>query len=119
MLKEIRMALAGLLSVLPPTFAQEGKEFTKVAERLVEWINAGNYAAIHAAYSQEMRQAFSLEETAAFYKELSRRYGALKKPDSPRLAPPAAIFPAQFERGMLDLTLVLARRPQRLKELGR
>jgi len=107
MLKEIRMALAGLLSVLPPTFAEEGKEFTKVAERLVEWVNAGNYVAIQAAYSREMRQAFPPEETAAFFKELSRQHGKIKKLDPPRLKPPAAIFPAQFERGMLDLTLVL------------
>ncbi len=107
MLKEIRMALAGLLSVVPLAFAQEGRQFTKVAERLVEWINAGNYEAIHAAYSQEMRRAFSLEETAAFYKELSRQHGKLKKLDPPRLAPPGAIFPVQFEGGLMDLTLVL------------
>ncbi len=112
MLKEMRRALAQLLSVLPPAFAQEGKEVTKFAERLVEWINAANYAAIHAAYSQEMRQAFPLEETAAFYKELSRQHGKLKKLDPPRLAPPAAIFSAEFERGMLDLTLVLEQHGQ-------
>ncbi len=101
------MALAGLLSVLPPTFAQEGKEFSKVAERLVEWINAGDDVAICAAYGQGMRQAFSLEETAAFHKKLARQHGKLKKLDLPRLALPVAIFPAQFGGGMLDLTPVL------------
>ena len=48
---------------------------------------------IHAAYSQTLREAFAVEETAALYKELSRKHGKLKKLDLPRLALPVAIFP--------------------------
>ncbi|MCX5636080.1 MAG: DUF3887 domain-containing protein, partial [Planctomycetota bacterium] len=84
------------------------ERFEKIINRLVEAINKPDYVGIQRDFGQEMLKALPLEESTAFFKDLLSQYGKIEKLDSPRFIPPdQAIFPAHFERGILDIKVVL------------
>src|SRR5437870_5178570 len=87
--------------------AQNLDRYTKVADRLIALINAADYSAIQAMFSKEMSAALPLDKSTAFFKDLSHQLGKIQKLGPARGAPPAVIFPAHFERGLLDLQLSL------------
>src|SRR5438034_9707318 len=92
--------------------AQDLSPYTKVANRLTELIDASDYPAIQAMFSQEMSAALPLDKSTAFFKDLTQQLGKLQKLDPPRTPPPAVIFTAHFDRGLLDLQLSLNDRDQ-------
>ncbi len=87
--------------------AQQVEQTTKIAERLKELINAADYPAIEALFNKEMSDALPLEKSRAFFEGLTQQFGKIKLLDAPKLVPPAVIFPTRFERGILDMQIVL------------
>jgi hypothetical protein len=87
--------------------ADEAERYTKVANRLVEFMNSANYSRIEGLYNKEMADALPLDKTTTFFKGIHAQFGKLDKLDPPRPAPAAMLFVAHFERGMLDLQLSL------------
>jgi len=82
--------------------------FKKVADRLVKAINTADHAAIQRDFGKIMLDAFPLKKVKAFFQNLDRALGKIRKLDPPRLVPPSqAIFPAHFERGILNIKIVL------------
>jgi len=82
--------------------------FQKVIYRIVEAYNAADKFGIQRDFSEEMLNALPLETSTPFFQSLLAQYGKIQKLDSPQLIPPIqAIFPAHFERGFLDIKLVL------------
>lgn len=81
--------------------------YLKVANRLVELINAADYSAVEGLFDQEMRQALPLEKTKDFLAGLSAQFGKIQKLDDPEPASEGMVFPAQCERDALDMTFAL------------
>jgi|TARA_B100001079_G_scaffold109008_1_gene93789 murein DD-endopeptidase MepM/ murein hydrolase activator NlpD len=98
-----------LLSAIAAFDGQEPADrFEKVVTRMVQAINAKNYPGVQEDFSKVMLDAFPLEKSKVFFKDLSIRYGKIEKLDPPRLMPPAqAVFAAHFERVVLDIKFVL------------
>src|SRR2546422_4953449 len=98
-----------LLLVLVPerTSAQDIDRYTKVANHLVELVNKEYYSGIQALFSKEMGEALPLEKSTAFFKGVEQQYGKIQKLDPPRTPPPAVLFTAHLDHGLLDLQLSL------------
>jgi hypothetical protein len=96
-----------LLALASVGVAQDIEAHTKVARRLMELINASDYAGIEALFNTEMAKALPLAKTTAFFQGVNQQYGKLQKLDEPRPSAGAMIFPAHFERGILDLQIAL------------
>ena len=91
---------------------QTSDRYVKVANRLTELLNAGDYPGIEEMFSPEMSAALPLDKSTAFFKGLTQQFGKLQMLEPPRTPPPAVIFTAHFERGLLDLQLSLNNREQ-------
>ena len=82
--------------------------FEIVANRMVEAINAADYDAIGQDFGKVMADAFPLAKRAALFKGIAAQYGKIRKLDAGRYTPPhTTVFPARFERGVLDIKIVL------------
>ncbi len=79
----------------------------KVANRLVELINAGDYFGVESLFNKEMSQALPLEKAAEFLTRINTQVGKIQKLDAPEPSPEGMVFPAHCERVVLDMTLVL------------
>lgn len=98
------------LSVKDPSILRYGDRFEKVAERLVDAINAEDYRRIQEEFNPGMRDALPPEKAEPFFRRVVGEYGKIERLGAARLVPPnQAVFPAHFERAVLDLTLVLDR----------
>jgi hypothetical protein len=86
---------------------QETERSTKVADRLVELINAGDYAGIQTNFNRQMAAALPLDKSSAFFSGLKRQMGKLEKLGEPRPVGAWMVFPAKFEKGMLDMQVAL------------
>jgi len=108
-LKKISASLCLLLLLITVVGAETSIDrFERVAGRIVEAINAGDYEGFQRDFSKIMLEAFPLEKSRPFFERLLFDYGRIVKLGPPRLIPPVqAIFPAHFERGILDIKLVL------------
>ncbi|MDB6038101.1 MAG: Peptidase, partial [Verrucomicrobiales bacterium] len=81
--------------------------YTNAANRLVELLNAADYSGVESLFSQEMSKALPLEKATEFFKGLSAQAGKIQKLGEPKPGSQGVVFPAHFERAMLDMTLVL------------
>ncbi len=82
--------------------------FEKVLKRMVEAINTQDFTAIQQDFGQIMLKAFPLDKSKPFFKNLLAAYGKIESLDTPRLTTPnQAIYPAHFQRGRLDIKIVL------------
>ena len=88
------------------------ERYTKAANHLIELMNAGDYSGIQAMFSQEMAAALPLDKSTAFFKDLELNLGKIQKLEPPRTPPPAVIFTAHCDHGLLDLQLSLNERDQ-------
>lgn len=106
-----RLSIIGLVSVLfvAVVLAEEAAErFEKVVNRMVRAINDANYPAIEADFGQVMLDFFPLEKSKPFFEGLTGQFGRIQKLGAAKVSPPnKAVFPAHFERGILDITVVL------------
>src|SRR5271156_1419576 len=80
---------------------------TKVANQLVELINAGDYAGIQAKFNKEMDAALPLDKSRAFFIGLTQQMGKVQKLGEPQPVGGALVFPLKFEKGTLDMQIVL------------
>jgi murein DD-endopeptidase MepM/ murein hydrolase activator NlpD len=79
----------------------------KVAKQLVELMNAGDYAGIQSKFNKEMDAALPLDKSSAFFKTLTQQLGKVQTLGEPQPIGGALVFPAKFEKGILDLQIVL------------
>jgi murein DD-endopeptidase MepM/ murein hydrolase activator NlpD len=89
--------------------AQEATvRFEKVVNRMVKAINDANWPGVQADFGKEMLDAFPLEKLKSFFEELAAQKGKIVKLDTPQyVSPMQAVFPAHFERGILDIKVAL------------
>ena len=87
--------------------AQDADRYAKVANHLVELINAADYSGVESLFNKEMSKALPLEKATEFFKGLTGQVGKIQKLDEPKPESGAMIFPAHCERGVLDMTLAL------------
>ena len=82
--------------------------FKIVARRLVEAINAQDYPATRRDFAEGMLDALSLEQAEVFFGKLVAECGQIVRLGESRRTPPnQAVFPAYFERGVMDIQIVL------------
>lgn len=97
-----------LALVLSHLAAAQTPRLTEVAERVAAHINSGDCEALEAEFNESMRQAVPLEQMQEFCKAMTVQYGNIRKLEIGQPMPPnAAVFLVHFERGLLDMTIVL------------
>jgi len=106
------LLLFGLVTIfaVSPAAAEDSaiERFEKVVRPMVEAINDANYTAIGADFGQVMEDFFPLEKRAPFFKNMSAQFGRIERLGEGRYVPPnQAVFPAYFQRGILDIKVVL------------
>jgi len=75
---------------------------------MIKAINRGHYASVRQDFSRTMRKEFPDERVNAFFGGLRNELGKVRKLGRPRYNPPNQwAIPAHFERGVLDIKLVL------------
>lgn len=63
--------------------AEETNRYSVVARKLVDLLNAGDYAAVQKLYNPEMSKAFPPKETSEFHARLAAGLGNIEKFDGP------------------------------------
>jgi murein DD-endopeptidase MepM/ murein hydrolase activator NlpD len=101
LLMSLIMCLAGRIH------AADAEDYAKVSQLLVTLYNASDYGGIYKLYNVEMAHALPLDKTTAFFEGLHNQFGKLEKLGPPKNAQVAMIYPAQFERGKLDMQIAL------------
>ncbi len=99
-----------IVLVIGSAFTDQGPtdRFEKVVNRMAEAINAGDYDAIQNDFSSNMQKAIPPGKLNPLLRNITSQLGKIKKLDAGRFVPPyTAIFPARFERGVLDIKIVL------------
>lgn len=91
----------------PKVFAQEVESYTNMANRVVKLFNAADYPGLENLFSKQLSQALPLEKATAFFAGMKAQFGNMQKLDAPRRSAGWAVFPAHFERGLLDMSLVV------------
>ncbi len=86
---------------------QETNRYAKVANQLVELINAGDYAGIQTKFNKEMDAALPLDKSSAFFNRLTQQVGKIQKLGEPQSVGGSMVFPAKFEKAMLDMRIAL------------
>jgi len=86
---------------------QETNRYTKVADQLVELINAGDYAGIQTNFNQGMDAALPLNKSSAFFNRLTQQVGKIQKLGEPQPVGGAMVFAAKFEKGTFDMQMTL------------
>ena len=84
------------------------ERFERVVQNIVESVNNGDYEGVRRDFDENMAEAFSEDKSTAFFKSLAGKYGKIKKLDDPKIIDVnQVVFPAYFERGILDIKIVL------------
>ncbi|MGZ4963169.1 MAG: DUF3887 domain-containing protein [Limisphaerales bacterium] len=89
------------------TFAQDAESYKKIANQLVDLINAADYAGIENLYNKEMSTALPLNKAKSFFAGMAAQMGKIEKVDEPKRSAGWTVFPAHFERGLVDMSLAL------------
>jgi murein DD-endopeptidase MepM/ murein hydrolase activator NlpD len=111
MRKMISMLFVLLLLFLSESAQASTARFDIIVNKMVKAINDANWSGVQADFGQVMLDEFPLEKLTPFFQGLTAQYGKIEKLDAGRYTPPdKAVFPAHFERGFLDITIVLDER---------
>ena len=86
---------------------QVTNRYTKVANQLVELINAGDHAGIQTNFNKEMDVALPLDKSSEFFKELTQQAGKIQKLGKPQPVGEAMVFATEFEKDTLDMQITL------------
>jgi hypothetical protein len=81
--------------------------YTKVANQLMELMNAGNYAGIQAKFNQDMAAALPLDKSTEFFSGLAQQTGKIQKLGKPQPAGEAMVFLVTFEKATGDMKIAL------------
>jgi len=108
-MRYLAIALAAMSATAPAEVgAGPIERYRPVVSRMVKAINAGDYDGIRRDFAQVMREALPPAKLVPFFKGMSSTYGRIVKLEAGRFVPPlTAVFPARFERGVLDIKIVL------------
>lgn len=90
-------------------FVQNNESYLKVANRLVDLINAADYPAVENLFNKEMGKALPLHKATPFFDGMKAQFGTIQKLDKPKRSAGWTVFPAHFERGLIDMSLALDR----------
>jgi murein DD-endopeptidase MepM/ murein hydrolase activator NlpD len=89
-------------------FGQGTDRYTKVANHLVELFNASDYAGIQKTFNKEMDTALPLDKSRVFFNGLKGQMGKIEKLGEPQMGADGwMVYPATFEKGALDMRIVL------------
>lgn len=90
-------------------FAQsDNANLQKTADLLVSAYNAKNYAQIEQQFNEQMKAAVSGDQLKVFLDSVHKDFGKITTLGKPQNnSPVSAIFPADFERGNMDLFIAL------------
>jgi hypothetical protein len=88
-------------------FAQGTESYSKIANHLVELINAADYSGVENLFNKDMSKALPLEKATEFFTGLIEQVGKIQKLDQPKRNGEWTVFPIHCERGMLDMSLAL------------
>src|SRR5947207_6906 len=86
---------------------QDTDRYKKVANQLVELINAGDYAGIQTKFNKEMDAALPLDKSSEFFNGLTQQMGKIQKFGKPQPDGETMVFPTEFEKGALDMQIAL------------
>jgi hypothetical protein len=89
------------------TQSSQADRYTKVANRIKELINAGDFAGIQTNFNKEMDAALPLDKSSEFFKGLTQQVGKIQKLGKPQPMGEAMVFPAEFEKDTLDMQIAL------------
>lgn len=108
-MRKARAAAAAALLTAPALAADPpAARYERAAARVMELSSAGRYGELDALFDQTMRAAFPEAKRREFFEGLRRDFGAFESLDAARLSPgSSALVPVRFERGALDMKLVL------------
>jgi uncharacterized protein DUF3887 len=98
---------AAALFLTATASAQETNRYTKVANQLMELINAGDYAGIQAKFNKDMDAALPLDKSSAFFRNLTQRAGKIQELGEPQSVDEGMVYPAKFEKGAFDMQIAL------------
>ena len=100
-----------MVSILLPAHkgvTAEADRYTKVANHFIQLINAKDYSGAEKLFNDAMSKEMPLDKATEFFKEkLTAPFGKIQKLGEPQRNGEWMVFPAQCERGMLDLFLAL------------
>src|SRR5258705_4095039 len=104
-----KLISAGLVfaCLLQNIVAQDTKSYTKIANQLIELINASDYDGVEKLFNPQMSQALPLQKATQFFAGMSAQFGKIQKLDEPKRRAGWTVFPAHFERGLMDMSLAL------------
>jgi hypothetical protein len=98
---------AAVLFSTEAAWGQGTDRYTKMANQLVELINAGDYAGIQTNFNERMDAALPLDKSSEFFKGLTQQVGKIQKLGEPQFVDGSMVFPATFEKGTLDMQIAL------------
>ena len=81
--------------------------YRKVANQLVQLINAHDYSGIERLFTGEMSRALPLDKASDFFKGMTGQFGKIEKLDEPKPSGEWMVFPAHCEHGLLEMSLAL------------
>jgi hypothetical protein len=93
-------------------WGQGTDRYTTMANQLVELIDGGDYAGIQTNFNKQMDAALPLDKSSEFFKGLTQQMGKIQKLGEPQSVGGWIVFPAKFEKGTLDMQIVLDGRDQ-------
>jgi hypothetical protein len=70
-------------TIAPAALLEPTNRYSVVAQRIVELLNAGDYAAVQKLYDADMSKLFPVKETSEFYSKLSVRFGKVQQITGP------------------------------------
>ena len=93
----------------PSVHTEETNRYSVVARKVVDLLNAGDYAAVQKLYDPEMSKAFPPKETSDFYVRLAARFGNIENCDGPigKGYQGWTAFRLHCQRGELTMSLAL------------
>ncbi len=84
------------------------KRFDSVVKRVLAAVNEGDIEGLHKGFNKNVIEAFPMERSSLFFKDMSIKYGKIKRLGKPKVHDiNHAVFPAYFERGILDIKIIL------------
>jgi hypothetical protein len=98
---------ASVFFLMGAAWGQGTDRYTKMANQLVELINAGDYAGIQTNFNERMDAALPLDKSSEFFKGLMQQVGKIQKLGEPQFVGGWMVFPAKFENGTLDMQIAL------------
>src|SRR5437868_6703643 len=106
----IPLVLVSALTIfIQNIFAQEVGSYTNAANHLAELFNAADYSGVENLFNKEMSKALPLKKATEFFAGMKAQFGKIQKLDEPRHSAGWTVFPAHFEHGLMDISLVLDR----------